>query len=233
MFMDNGNVLHFSAPKGRYLLYLCAVFHCTSSTIVLTDCCYIHYPIMPFASNYSFPQPVHAAVNSNTYAIYGHGQEKELTELVPGILNQLGPDSLASLRKMAESYSAGRAAAGGKEKEADDDDDDVPDLVESFEVDEKKSGEAAPADTSANKLEEVRRLSILFHSECHVLLTFVYYTARIGGNLKSNCNTLRNSIRYTFPHIAQRTSRSQSLRPYLCSIRNSGNHTTKLFTTTN
>lgn len=72
--------------------------------------------------------------------MYGHGQEKELTELVPGILNQLGPDSLASLRKMAEQYSAnagrggfGAGAGGaGKEKEADDDngDDDVP--VSSF-----------------------------------------------------------------------------------------------------
>ena len=100
---------------------------------------------------------VHAAVTSNTYAIYGHGQEKELTELVPGILNQLGPDSLASLRKMAESYNAGRAMGGGKEKEPEDDDDGVPDLVESFEVDEK-AGETAPADSSASKLEEVGSL---------------------------------------------------------------------------
>ncbi|KAH7097058.1 NAC domain-containing protein, partial [Auriculariales sp. MPI-PUGE-AT-0066] len=45
---------------------------------------------------------VHAAVSANTFAIYGVGQVKELTELVPGILNQLGPDSLASLRKLAE-----------------------------------------------------------------------------------------------------------------------------------
>lgn len=37
-------------------------------------------------------------------AVYGKGQVKELTELVPGILSQLGPDSLASLRKLAESY---------------------------------------------------------------------------------------------------------------------------------
>ena len=69
---------------------------------------------------------VHAAVNSNTYAIYGRGDQKELTELVPGILNQLGPDSLASLRRMAEQYNAqtgGRGGLGaGKEKEPDDDD---------------------------------------------------------------------------------------------------------------
>ena len=78
---------------------------------------------------------VHAAVSANTFAIYGTGHVKELTELVPGILNQLGPDSLASLRKLAESYQAiqqqrpPNAGAGAEE-----DDDDVPDLVENFDV---------------------------------------------------------------------------------------------------
>ena len=81
---------------------------------------------------------VHAAVSANTFAIYGTGHVKELTELVPGILNQLGPDSLASLRKLAESY---QAIQQGQQRQAagdDDDDDDVPDLVENFDV------EAAP-----------------------------------------------------------------------------------------
>ncbi|KAG0054931.1 Nascent polypeptide-associated complex subunit beta [Gryganskiella cystojenkinii] len=83
---------------------------------------------------------VHAAAASNTYAVYGRGENKELTELVPGILSQLGPDSLASLRRLAQSYqnsAAGREAmkATGITAEdlADEDDDDVPDLVESFE----------------------------------------------------------------------------------------------------
>lgn len=70
---------------------------------------------------------VHAAVPSNTFAIYGHGEEKELTELVPGILNQLGPDSLASLRKLAESYQNLQKKEGKKD---DEDEDDIPDLVE-------------------------------------------------------------------------------------------------------
>lgn len=70
---------------------------------------------------------------------------KELTELVPGILNQLGPDSLASLRKLAESYQAiqqnqKRTTTG------EDDDDDVPDLVENFDtalnIEEKPAEEA-------------------------------------------------------------------------------------------
>ena len=79
---------------------------------------------------------VHAALPANTFAIYGTGHVKELTELVPGILNQLGPDSLASLRKLAESYQAiqqnqQRPPNTGA---AEDDDDDVPDLVENFDV---------------------------------------------------------------------------------------------------
>lgn len=76
---------------------------------------------------------VHAAVPSNTFAIYGNGEEKELTELVPGILNQLGPDSLASLRKLAESYQSlqkKEAGEGKKDGEDDEDEDDIPDLVE-------------------------------------------------------------------------------------------------------
>ncbi|KAI6780062.1 Nascent polypeptide-associated complex subunit beta-like protein [Emericellopsis cladophorae] len=68
---------------------------------------------------------VHAAVPSNTFAIYGNGEDKELTELVPGILNQLGPDSLASLRKLAESYQNMQKGEKGEE-----DDGEIPDLVE-------------------------------------------------------------------------------------------------------
>ncbi|KAL8870304.1 MAG: hypothetical protein Q9174_003627 [Haloplaca sp. 1 TL-2023] len=76
---------------------------------------------------------VHASIASNTFAVYGNGEDKELTELVPGILNQLGPDSLASLRKLAESYQSLQKKEGGEEKG--DDDDDIPDLVagENFE----------------------------------------------------------------------------------------------------
>ncbi|EHY57385.1 Nascent polypeptide-associated complex subunit beta [Exophiala dermatitidis] len=73
---------------------------------------------------------VHASVPSNTFAIYGNGEDKELTELVPGILNQLGPDSLASLRRLAESYQSLQKKEGGEKKEGEDDDDEIPDLVE-------------------------------------------------------------------------------------------------------
>jgi nascent polypeptide-associated complex subunit beta len=94
-------------------------------------------------------------VSANTFAIYGAGHVKELTELVPGILNQLGPDSLASLRKLAESYQAiqqgqQRPAAGD---DAENDDDDVPDLVENFDVEAEQATAAAADDKE--KLDDV------------------------------------------------------------------------------
>ncbi|KZT25709.1 NAC-domain-containing protein, partial [Neolentinus lepideus HHB14362 ss-1] len=105
MFREDGNVLHFTAPK------------------------------------------VHAAVSANTFAIYGAGQVKELTELVPGILNQLGPDSLASLRKLAESYQAiQQNQQRPPNAAAEDDDDDVPDLVENFDAVEEQPKEEATAE---------------------------------------------------------------------------------------
>ncbi|CAI6339248.1 unnamed protein product [Periconia digitata] len=84
--------------------------------------------------HFSAPK-VHASVPANTFAIYGNGEDKELTELVPGILNQLGPDSLASLRKLAESYQSMQKEKGEDGAKDDEDDDDIPDLVagENFE----------------------------------------------------------------------------------------------------
>ncbi|CZT16989.1 probable Nascent polypeptide-associated complex subunit beta [Ramularia collo-cygni] len=89
--------------------------------------------------HFSAPK-VHASVPSNTFAIYGAGEDKELTELVPGILNQLGPDSLASLRKLAESYQSLQKGAEGEDKK-DDDDDEIPDLVEGENFEDAKKGE--------------------------------------------------------------------------------------------
>ncbi|CED82509.1 nascent polypeptide-associated complex subunit beta [Phaffia rhodozyma] len=94
--------------------------------------------------HFSAPQ-VHAALGSNVTAIYG-GQPKvkDLAELVPGILSQLGPESLASLRKLAEAYqqmeSQQQATGAGKAPEGDDEDD-VPELVDNFdEAGEKEEG---------------------------------------------------------------------------------------------
>lgn len=145
MFKEDGNVIHFAAPKGA--CFSISFNSCLSSLQSL-----LHFdPLLTFLATFSLPPPtrlppktnpfpstVHASVPSNTFAIYGAGEDKELTELVPGILNQLGPDSLASLRKLAESYQSLQkkddtsGAAGGKKggDDDDDDDDDIPDLVE-------------------------------------------------------------------------------------------------------
>ncbi|KAG1437147.1 hypothetical protein G6F56_013245 [Rhizopus delemar] len=83
---------------------------------------------------------VQAAANANTYAIFGRSTEKDLAELIPNILNQLGPDSMAALKKLAESFKQNQG------ENADAEDDEIPDLVESFdkaEIEEKKEEASA------------------------------------------------------------------------------------------
>ncbi|GAX72765.1 hypothetical protein CEUSTIGMA_g221.t1 [Chlamydomonas eustigma] len=80
---------------------------------------------------------VQASIAANTYVISGPSQTKKLQDLLPGILNQMGPDSLMQLKKMmAQMGGAAGLGAGFPGKGAasgNDDDDDVPDLVENFE----------------------------------------------------------------------------------------------------
>ncbi|XP_073760929.1 transcription factor BTF3-like isoform X2 [Callorhinus ursinus] len=45
---------------------------------------------------------VQASLAGNTFTITGHAETKQLTEMLPSILNQLGADSLTSLRRLAE-----------------------------------------------------------------------------------------------------------------------------------
>lgn len=127
MFKEDGNVLHFNNPRGGS---------------GFSD---KEYAVLILSASL-----VQGALPANTLAISGPGQTKELTELVPGILNQLGPDSLANLRKLAESYqsmtarqaavtaAAGGAGAGGDKEGEVGDEDDIPDLVENFEDAEGK-----------------------------------------------------------------------------------------------
>jgi len=68
---------------------------------------------------------VQAAVAANTFVVSGHAESKQLQELLPGIINQLGPDNLMNLKRIAESYSA---AGGASKAVSDDKEDDVPDL---------------------------------------------------------------------------------------------------------
>merc|ERR1712032_831725 len=66
---------------------------------------------------------VQASIAANTYVVSGHAETKKLQDLLPGIINQLGPDNLANLKKIAESYQPGVPPPPGG---ADDDDEDVP-----------------------------------------------------------------------------------------------------------
>lgn len=66
---------------------------------------------------------VQASIAANTYVVSGQCETKSLQELLPGIINQLGPESLAGMQKFAEQF---KGAAGA-------DDADVPDLVENFD----------------------------------------------------------------------------------------------------
>ncbi|KAF3830189.1 hypothetical protein GH733_001614 [Mirounga leonina] len=70
----------------------------------------------------------------------GHAETKQLTEMLPSILNQLGADSLTSLRRLAEALP--KQSVDGKAPLAtrEDDHDEVPDLVENF--DEASKNEA-------------------------------------------------------------------------------------------
>lgn len=74
---------------------------------------------------------VQSSMSSNTYAVSGRGETKDLQQLLPGIISQLGPDNLANLKQLAEQYTKGKAnAANAADEESDDD---MPDLVENFE----------------------------------------------------------------------------------------------------
>ena len=86
---------------------------------------------------------VQASIAANTYVVSGPSESKKLEELLPGIITQLGPDNLADLKKIYESFAAS-AGKGGVAAAAGGDDDDVPDLVESNFEDVSK-GEAKKA----------------------------------------------------------------------------------------
>merc|ERR1712110_695086 len=95
---------------------------------------------------------VQASLAANTFAVTGHAENKQITEMLPGILNQLGAESLTHLKKLASNATGGGAGSGldGAGVGADDDDDDdVPDLVENF--DEVSKNEA---NVAASRVEE-------------------------------------------------------------------------------
>jgi nascent polypeptide-associated complex subunit beta len=72
---------------------------------------------------------VQASPNANTFAISGNAQVKQISEMLPSIVSQMGPEGFASLRKMA---MQGAEAEAAKKFE------DVPELEGDFEEESKK-----------------------------------------------------------------------------------------------
>merc|ERR1712042_53342 len=74
---------------------------------------------------------VQASLAANTFAVTGHAENKQITEMLPGILNQLGAESLTHLKRLASNVTGGAALESAAEA-GEEDDDEVPDLVENF-----------------------------------------------------------------------------------------------------
>ena len=75
--------------------------------------------------HFNRPQ-VQASVPSNTFAIHGNPQEKDLGELMPNIISQMGAENIQQLREYAEQLAKSGALNAPKEAE----DEDITDLVE-------------------------------------------------------------------------------------------------------
>ncbi|GAA0154116.1 DNA-binding transcription factor [Lithospermum erythrorhizon] len=81
---------------------------------------------------------VQASVAANTWVVSGTPQTKKLQDILPQIFQQLGPDNLENLKKLAEQFQKQQpgAAADATGSAAPEDDDEVPELVagETFEA---------------------------------------------------------------------------------------------------
>lgn len=65
-----------------------------------------------------------ASLAANTFAITGHGENKQIAEMLPGILSQLGGEGLKQLKRLASSVAAPKPL---------EEDDEVPNLVGNFD----------------------------------------------------------------------------------------------------
>merc|ERR1712212_632470 len=94
---------------------------------------------------------VQASLNANTFAVSGHAENKQITEMLPGILNHLGAEGFNQLKRLASSVNACSVPSGG----VDEDDDDVPELVEDFEAASKtETADKKPAAVTEKEDEE-------------------------------------------------------------------------------
>ncbi|VFV47335.1 transcription factor btf3 isoform b [Lynx pardinus] len=91
---------------------------------------YVHKPRN--SDHFNNPK-VPASLAVNTFTITGGAETKQLTEMLPIILNQLGADCLTRLKRLAEALP--KQSVDGKAPLAtgEDNDDEVPNLMENFD----------------------------------------------------------------------------------------------------
>jgi len=81
---------------------------------------------------------VQASVPSNTFAVVGHAENKQITEMLPGILNQLGAESLTHLKRLASNVNALSPGNFVRQGLPEEDDEEVPELIGDFDEPSKK-----------------------------------------------------------------------------------------------
>jgi nascent polypeptide-associated complex subunit beta len=76
---------------------------------------------------------VQASLAANTFAITGHAEIKQITEMLPTILSQLRAENFSSALKKLASAGPGNAEGDKTGVAEGDEDEEVPDLVENFD----------------------------------------------------------------------------------------------------
>merc|ERR1712071_737764 len=85
---------------------------------------------------------VQASLSSNIFAISGHSENKQLTDMLPSIMQQLGAENMWNIKNLAKTLAA---TTEGLKTDTAAADDDVPELVENFDEASKNETTSAPA----------------------------------------------------------------------------------------
>ncbi|KAJ8040386.1 Transcription factor BTF3-like 4 [Holothuria leucospilota] len=81
---------------------------------------------------------VQASAAANTFAITGLAENKQLEEMLPEILSQLGVETARDVRKLAQGMVDAEAAGMMQSTIEEEDEDDVPTLVGNFDAPSKE-----------------------------------------------------------------------------------------------
>jgi len=91
---------------------------------------------------------VQASIAANTYVVSGSADTKEVKDLLPGILPQLGPQALEQLQNIQEHLPQNSQVD-------DDDDDEIPDLVDNVNFEQISKQDDEPEEDKVDEGEKV------------------------------------------------------------------------------